>query len=309
MRRGLAELGGWEHRPEVVERIVAANPYQSLYEAAPWMPGSGQGKTLLLHAAFDRVLGRQPTYRPQWRGTCVGRGGARVCDLLEAMQAAAGQTRWVAQCVAAGVYGGARVEIGGNKLRGDGAVVAYAVDCVTKIGTLLCEQYEAGGKMWDLRAGADDDDLCVKWGQSGIPDELEPLAARHRIRSWCPVSTAEECRDAVANGYPLIFGTSVAHWRTQLPAERDAKGFLRIAGRTAHCWIVTGVIDPLGALVLDNKSWGDDWVTGPQGDYPIGEGRYLLSYEDFVRTIREGECYALSQYDGFPPQNLDYLLI
>lgn len=300
----LNELGGWEHRPDVIERVMGASTSfcGSLYDANPTMKDAGKGKVVLLFQAFKAAVGRDPTYRPQWIGSCVGRTGAMVGDILAAMQASAGLSVWPGCTVAASVYGPARVEIGrgehGQRIGGEGAVVAYGVEAACKFGLLQAKKYTTARKIYDLTGCHDDDDLCAAWGNSGMPDDLEPIAHALVYKFWASVDSYEEARDAIASGCPVWFGTSQSFWgRTK---QRDANGFLRAGGRTAHSWQANGTIDDgkIVGLVLDNRQWGDDWIAGPQGPYPIGEGRFLCSPEDFEALLRSGEAYAVSKYTG-----------
>lgn len=300
----LNELGGWEHHPDVIERVMGSSTVfrGSLYDANPAMRDAGKGKVVLLFQAFRAVLRKDPVYRAQWIGSCVGRTGAMVGDILAAMQAAAGLSVWPGNTLAASVYGPARVEIGrgehGYRIGGDGAVVAYGVEAACKFGLLQARKYTTPRKTYDFAGQFDDDDLCYEWGRSGMPDDLEPAAHTQLFGFWASVDSYEEARDAIASGCPVWFGTSQSFWgRTR---NRDANGFLRASGRTAHSWQANGTIDDgkIVGLVLDNRQWGDDWIGGPEGPYPIGEGRFLCSPDDFERLLQSGEAYAVSKYSG-----------
>ena len=307
----LSQLGGWENRPALAEKVCGASTSfrGNLYDANPTLKGGGKGKTVLLFQAFKAVpaLGKDPIYRAQTMGSCVGRTGAMVADDLAAMQSAAGESVWPGHTLAASVYGPARVEIGhdihGDRVGGDGAVVAYAVESVTKFGMLHAKKYAIGSNRWDFTGQGDDDALCAEWGRSGMPDALEPTARTRVFREWAVVQNYEEARDAVAGGCPVYFGTSQSFWgRTR---TRNANGYLRAIGKTAHSWHVAGCIDDgaIVALVLDNRNWGDDWCDGPEGPYPIGRGRFLCTPDDFNKLVDAGEAYAVSHYAGLdvPP--------
>jgi hypothetical protein len=304
----LTELGGWEYKPEVIDRVMAASTtvVNSIYDVNPELKGFGKGKVVLLASAFGKVLGKQPTYRKQWIGSCVGRTGGMIGDVQAAIKAAAGRIKWPGHTIAAATYGPARVEIGygihGNRIRGDGAVVAYAVESMTQFGSLQEGRYDVGGKLYDLTGRFDDDDLCAEWGRDGMPDALEPVARKFLFRKWAPCRSYEEARDGVAAGYSCWFGTNQGLWTRRLPATRDSSGFLEISGPTAHSWSVCGTIDDgkIVGLVEDNKQWADDWVAGPEGPYPIGAGRALVTPETFEAQIRNGEAYLVSEYEGFP---------
>ncbi|MGB9619092.1 MAG: hypothetical protein ACPL7K_01615, partial [Armatimonadota bacterium] len=133
--------------------------------------------------------------------------------------------QWVARISSEIVYAFARVEVGGRRIRGDGAVVANAVEAVRRLGVLPRGRYQAGGKEFVIPPD-DDDSLAARWGWEGVPDELEPLCQKHLVKVWAPVQNYEQARDAIAAGYVVWFGTSQAFWRS-LPARRDSKGYLR----------------------------------------------------------------------------------
>ncbi len=304
----LNELGGWELQPELSERICgASHSFQGkLYDANPALLGAGKGKVVLLFQAFRAVGelgGNSPRYRPQSTGSCVGRTGAMVCDELAALAVAAGTGVWPGLHLAACVYGFARVEVGrvihGQRIRGEGANVPYGVEALATKGILPAKAYRVGdNRVMDFTGRYDDDTLCDQWGDSGVPDALEPEARTKIIRHWAAVNSYEEARDAVAGGCPVYFGTSQSFWgRTK---TRDSQGILRRGGTTAHSWHCNGTIDDgeLVGLVLDNRNWGDDWCSGPEGPYPIGPGRFVCVPEDWERLLQAGEAFAVSDYAG-----------
>lgn len=304
----LHDLAGWmtddDRRRDRIAAVYGRSAFgvRSLYDANPNLRGYGKGKTVALFRAFDLIGHGLGPYVPQTRGTCVGRAGARCGDLIQARQTALGKGQWEARMSSEAVYGFARVEVGGGGGRGDGAVVAEAVEACCTFGLLPRRAYP----QYDL-TGPDDDDLAARWGSRGVPDDLEPEARKHVFRAWASIGDAEEARDALAAGFVLWLGTSKAYWRRGRAPMRDARGFLTIVGTTAHSWIVSGVADDGGrpAFCHDNRSWGDDWVEGPDGRelFPGGipAGCFISGAEDFEATIAAGECYAVSDLAGFDP--------
>ncbi|MEN6507148.1 MAG: hypothetical protein ABFD92_21645 [Planctomycetaceae bacterium] len=299
----LLDYGGWTYDPVSIGAVIEATADKLTTWGAP-TPGIGEGKTVCLYRAFSNTLGRQPTYPNQTSGTCVGRGGARTVDLLQAMQGA-----WTAFASSEAAFAFARIEVGllEHKQRppSDGAVVAWVVEAMRKFGSVLrCDPGVPA---------TDDDDLAQKWGndrKEGVPAALEALAKRRIVKAWTPISGYTQARDAIASGYVVIFGTSRAQWGRSLPAQRDKQGFLTTRGSTGHCWIATGVVDDRQrpGILLDNKSWGDDWVAGPKGvleDMPDGD--YLCEADEFDKIVSKGEAYAVSDMEGFEPKPLDYL--
>ena len=71
----LADLGGWFHDPEEVDRQLATMPRPLFAAAAPLLSGSGTGKTTLLYKAFKDVNnGAYIDYPAQTIGDCVSQG-------------------------------------------------------------------------------------------------------------------------------------------------------------------------------------------------------------------------------------------
>ena len=312
----LNNLGGWEYRPNTIARVVGAWDAKPFWEEYPELKDAHKGKVVMHHKPFHERHGINQAYRRQSIGNCVGRGITRAVDILQCWQ-----NGWQAYALSAGAYGGARYEIGYEKkgskssIRGDGAVVAWAVECATDMGVLLATKITLdNGKTYDFTGRHDDDSLDKDWGRNGIPNELEPIMERTKVQKWNVVRTGLEAMDAIASGMgPVVFGTSLAHW-TSLPAKRSEKGFLKLRGSTAHCWIATGSVDDgnVTGIVLDNRSWGNDWVTGPDGGYPLGPGRYLSDPDDFTKQLNRGEGYVLSAFAGggpAPPDVIDWITL
>lgn len=303
-------LGGWFDDPKIIEETYQA--VGDFYGNAPWSPGIGKGKILILWDAVKRLFGKPFSYRPQTRGTCVGRAGGRCGDLIQALEIVeAGRSAklWRGKISSEAVYALARVEIGQCRIYGDGAVVAYGVEAVRRYGFLPRGRYEIDGQTFVIPE-EDDDSLAASWGscRKGLPDPLEKIAANTKVQKYAVVRTYEEARDAIASGFPVWFGTSQAFWYG-LPARRDGNGFLAARGRTAHSWIACGIWDEKGAILLDNKSWGDDWVDGPKGLIDIPDGCYWATGEDFELAIKKGEAYAISTVGFAQPRKIDYLLL
>jgi len=298
----LLNLGGWHFEKNKFEKVCQDAGY--LVDVAPWIKDSGEGKTVVLWKAVKELTGNYFAYKPQTRGTCVGRAGGRSGDILKAIEYLRSNARCdeFKKVSSEAVYALARVEIGGGRIRGDGAVVSDAIEAVRRYGFIERGKHVINGQEFTIPP-EDDDSLAVAWGspRNGLPDPLEKIAAEHRVQQYAVIRNYEDARDAIANGFVVWFGTSVAFWWS-LPAKRDRNGFLRRKGRTAHSWIAVGVNDDnqKPGILLDNKSWGDDWVTGPKGQIDIPDGCYWCTPEDFNALVKAGEAFAISNA-GFAP--------
>jgi len=302
-------LGGWQLDKKTYDKIL--EECGTLHDQAPWLiMTEGQAKgNIVLWDAYRKLVGSYPKYVPQTRGTCVGRAGARIADVLQALACVRESAQWAGHFSSEAVYALARVEIGKCKIVGDGAVVAYGVLGVHKYGFLRRGTYQVNGTTITIPP-QDDDMLAVRWGscRSGLPDELEPIAGQLQARQYAPITSYAEARDAILSGLPVWFGTSQAFW-SGLPAKRDSKGFLYARGRTAHSWTAVGVRNDPPGILLDNMSWGPDWVTGPKGDIEIPDGCFWCTPEDFERVLRYGEAYAVSDISFSFVKQPKYLLL
>lgn len=231
---------------------------------------------------------------------CVSMGAAGAVDLLRCVQHVVGGTneQWIAECATEPIYAGSRVEIAGGQLGGgDGSNGIWAVQYLQKYGVLLRQKY---GNI-DLTTYSGQ--RARQWGmpRAGVPNELEPIAREHPVKTFTQVKTWEECRDAIANGYPITIASNQGFSST-----RDKDGFARASGNWAHEMHIIAAKDDSrpGGLILN--SWGTSWNGGPKGEYDIPDGSFWCDAEVLERNIlRAGDSWALSNFDGFPPQELN----
>lgn len=235
---------------------------------------------------------------------CVSQAFGLGADFLDTIQIAHGKGRWVAKSATEPIYAGGRVEIGQSRIVGDGMPGSWAARWVKKYGILLRRPYGkynfttySGSK---ARRWAHLCELCTPWG-GGVPDVLEPIAKKHPIKTTTLVTSWKQARDAIYNGYPVVVCSKVGFTK-----RRDKDGFATQRGIWYHSMLLAGSDDtgkrPGGLFI---NSWGTDWIKGPtRFDQPIGsfwaDAKVIddmLSYED---------SFALSNYVGYPKQNLDY---
>jgi hypothetical protein len=141
-----------------------------------------------------------------------------------------------------------------------------------------------------------------QWGNTGVPDELEPFAAEHKVNSTALVKNFSDAARAIQNGYPVAVA-SMAGFSLTL---RDG-GHLTPAGRWAHCMMYCALRwKPWPALLCVN-SWGDcyggdvDKNLPPQFQRSAGWIR-----AETVDAMCAGEdSFALSGFAGFPPRKLE----
>jgi hypothetical protein len=284
---------GWVNDPAAVARVLASLPQPRFGPAAPHLAGSGVGKTVLLSDAAKRVTGKHLPAQQQPRGTCVSRGWSRSVDYLQCVLIAQGQPFEYRSISHAAVYGMAR-EIGGMLSDQDGAVGAWAAKAVAQWGTVTNDDAH------DRDAG--DDDLAVEWGRAGCPSAVKELARKHLVRTVSQVTSAEQARDALGNGYPVACCSDQG-----FTMQRDDRGRCRPEGHWSHCMMWSGYRDDR-RLFLVEQSWGQNVPSGPLGDLDIPDNAFWIDWDVADRMLRQQDSFALSGYDGFPAQRLDWVL-
>lgn len=146
-----------------------------------------------------------------------------------------------------------------------------------------------------------------KYGRSNPPAEYLAEGAKHRIRTVTELSSFEQVRDFLANGYG-ISTCGGEGWSS----TRDENGFSPRRGSWAHAMAVIGADDRDvvkqkygGPLVLILNSWGN-WNSGgtrvidTQLDIPPGS--FWAKWSDASRR----DIYAYSSVNGWPPRKIDW---
>src|SRR5690606_31393411 len=191
----------------------------------------------------------------QRRGTCVGQGTARaVQDSWYHALSELGEVGRKAEVSVEAIYGGARVQIGGGRLSGDGAVGAWAAQYVHKYGAPARGIYGS----YDLTKPRED--LAVKWGArgNGVPSEVLEAGKRIKIRCF-RCMTADDIFDAAWAGCGLAFCGGYTY------GPKDRNGMSRMNAPANHC------TEMLGAFITTSgdrgvggqQSWGPGRPSGP----------------------------------------------
>ena len=247
---------------------------------------------------------------PNWKsgsqglGDCMSWSCAHAVDTLATVQAyILKMPEDVLYQVSSEVmYGFMRVEVFGRPdYGGDGAYGGAAAKAVMKFGTLHRKKYEFGqGYDFTTYSGS----RARTFGRTGVPDELEPLAREHLVKTATMVTDFETAAKFIMNGYPI----SNAHGSNPtLTGSRDRDGFGRGRGY-AHAMNYIGVRwGSRPGLLKTNTGWAQT-TSGPM--YPDNLPKSLLNCcwweeADLVNyTLRGQDSFAYSQYQGFKKQDL-----
>ena len=293
---GFVPLFGYEADPKGSEKFLASLKTPTLAEAGPAL-ASADKDTFLGHYLLK--------VNPHWQrgaqaiGSCVGWGWSLSVDVLASCDILLRGDResFGGRTIEAGTYGFSRVEARGQKSNngGDGSYGAAAAKAVTRFGTLHYGQ-SYDGKVFDKPSGT----LEKEWGRSGVPDELEPYAAQHKVAEVTLVQNFGDVAKAITNGYPVAVCSNLGFSMTL----RD--GWLKQMGSWAHCQMILGVRfgDRPGAFV--ENSWGDCYDGTVDAALPVQFQRSggWVDADVIDKMLKGDDSYAIAGYTGFEPTQL-----
>lgn len=227
-------------------------------------------------------------------GSCVAHGAALACDILAAIDTVkSGKAKPTSRVDPMSIYWGSRVEIGGNRLNGEGSVGVWAAEWLKKFGALPQKKFPSV----DL-SKYDPSLCCGRQSYKGVPDDLEPEARLHPVKTYAQVKSFDEAVYALAAGYPVTIASSQG-FRMSL----DSQGFGTASGTWNHQQCVVGYeLDQVPCLWIAN-SWGACYTGGPGG---WNKAVMKVRKATADRMLKEGDSWALSEFAGFPDKGLDF---
>lgn len=288
---------GWAG-PEALEGakpIVAAMPEFRI------VGQTGDNETAnvrLWDAAIAVTGGHLPNY-PQQVGDCVAFGAKNAVEYLQCIQIArgppVGPPATFRPIFPSYVYGTSRVQIGQGRLRGDGSLGVWAAKAVQQYGVLAsdfdrCPQYSGS--------------ISRDWGRNGPPQWALEEGRNWPVQTVAQVTTPEEVRDALCNGYPV---TIASNFGTRNFDRRDGRLVARGNGSWAHqmCLIAYDGSAPSGERYFYClNSWGANAHPQPLNGEP--PGGFWITWDQCRRIVRQGDSFAFSAFEGFPAQDLDF---
>ena len=297
------EIFGYTPDRKATEKFVAGLKYPTFTDGAKRLALDTSSPTLL----YKSLLAVAPWWKrgSQAIGSCVGWGFSLATDILSSTEIVVhGEPeQWPGRVLEAGTYAFSRCEARGVKNAGysDGSYGAAAAKALLNFGTLHYG-HDYKGKVFSRYSGT----LEKQWGATGVPDELEPFAKTHRIKTASLVKTFEEAALAISNGFPIgVCSNRGFDWD-----HRDKDGFCRPAGSAAHCMMFAGVrFDRPGLLCIN--SWGD-YVRNAGPRWPanmpdaVANASFWIDAKVVEKDMLSGEdSFAISGYDGFPARKLE----
>ena len=251
---------------------------------------------------MEKVTGVPVKPHKQQLGDCVGHAYSLAVDILNCVQIALKNKPYKWRQVASPefIYAGSR-EVGDNLDGPQGSNGVYASEFIKEYGILIRQMYLG---MYDLREY--DPAIAKEWGKDGLPSALKLLSKLHPVKTVAKITSYDQARDSIANGYPVAICSSQGFCKK---CGRDKEGFIHPVGRWMHAMLLAGIDDKSdrkGGLLLN--SWGAHWVSGPlQPGQPAGS--FWVEKETLDKMLAWGDSYSLSNYRGYRRQKLDFSII
>ena len=167
--------------------------------------------------------------------------------------------------------------------------------------------HEKGGIL--LRKDYGSVDLSVYNSKLGanhkIPKSIyHDEASKHQVKTISLISTVEEARDALANGYGISVCSGYG-----FSSRRDSNGIAKRSGGWSHAmaWIACDDTHERykETLFLVQNSWGK-WNSGPKV-HGQPDGSFWIREKDARGMLASKGSWVFSDVDGFPARDLpDY---
>lgn len=295
---------GYDPSPAGTSAFVSSLPRPTMAEAGGFL--SYQKRDVFLG---DLLLRFDPAFRRgrQPIGSCVGWGWSlsvqilAVCDIAVRGE----RFRYPGRILEAATYGFSRVEARGLDANygGDGSYGAAAAKAVMKHGVLI-----AGEEYLGRKYPSGDAKIEKAWGRDGVPDDLEPFAAQHRVREVTLVRTFDDVCKAVCNGYPVAI-CSTQGFKMEFSKDSEGLGgWLTPAGRWPHCQMIGGVFFGKRPGAVIPNSWADCY-TGPvderlPGAFQRSAGKVDADVIDRMLGGDNSDSFALAGFSGFAPSQI-----
>lgn len=310
---------GWVNRPDQVEAMLPLLRIPEIKGAAPTSKGTEE---VFLYKPFREVVKADPPKGPQKIGDCVSWGWGNLCNYLQALQiyqelktksllvlpaqadcteaefnalqsqiaAIKGQYQ---ETATESIYALSRVEIGGQKgSYDDGSTGIWASRAVVEKGTLSRPFLDSKGL-----GGKYDPNRAKDWGAKGLPDNLEPDAIKHPVKTTTIIRSFEDAVTQIQNGYPVAVCSNRGFTTT-----RDSDGFCKASGVWNHCMLFVANRFGNRPGLCCSQSWGPMMPNGPTAlDQPDNTFWVDASVVDYM--LKQADSYTGSNFTEYVDQD------
>lgn len=263
-------------------------------DLAPHLKGSGAKKLSMPFRSVERFAPGAFDQEAQEGPDCTSHAARSAADTPRAVEIdIKGQPEeWVARGATEHIYAY-------RGFNGPGMSPGRATTMLLKYGHLVRRKYPfADLSKYTFSIGHE-------LGRSGPTREMLEECGKHKFRYQARITSVEQARDAIANGYGVFGGSQYGS-----DGVRDKRGVWSFNDSWNHS-LFWGLADETGDDLFFGpmQTWGPHWgAKGPMpwfGEIPKGSG--LMPSRDAEWCIKNGEFYAIGDFDGFPARDLpDY---
>jgi hypothetical protein len=248
--------------------------------------GTGKGTLSLPYKAIQHFFPLFGEDERQTTGDCVSHAARNAIDITRCYEILykGDKEVFVARGATEPIYG----------CRGHGGQGMYcsqAARFVSLTGGFLARQKYDKIDLSVYNAG-----LGTAWGSKGIPKSILENCNKHKIKTATAVTSVEQARDLLANGYALSVCSDLG-----FSSVRDKYGIAEVQGSWAHAmaWIACDdTYERLNeTLFLVQNSWGK-WNSGPKF-HNQPEGSFWIRQSVAEKMLAAGAAFAYSNFDGF----------
>lgn len=261
--------------------------------------GDNEPKNVRLWEYSQSVNGGKhfPNYAQQV-GDCVSFGMKNAVEYLQAVQIVRdGFHANYRGVYPPYIYGVSRVQIGGGRLgSSDGSLGVWAAKAVSQYGILAVDADQVPSYSGRI---------AREWGRRGPPEWALSSGKEQLVKTVAQIKSATDGRDSICNGYPFTIASNFGSTDIR---QRDGRMVARWNSSWAHQMCVIaydGSGDTNYFYVLN--SWGERAHPQPVDGEP--PGGFWVTERDLDRIVRQGDSWAISAFEGFPAQDLDFRIM
>lgn len=289
---------GWIEDKDAVAQVVAGLAVKSFGTTEAGLVAEDQlPDHVYTWQHWPKVTGGEIPNKNQGSvGDCTGFGTATAIETTMVGAIANGKPERFKRVCEEALYAGARVQIGHNQIRGDGAVGAWVARYVQQWGITPREPVAGIDLTLYSEARARD------WGRTGAPGGVLIDAKEHPVRDITQVLNWGEAKRALASHYGVAVCSNQGFTMT-----RDSSGVCRPSGQWAHCMALIGYhVEGGREYGFIMNSWGPTAFSGPTGWGNAPAGGFWAESGVIDRMLKQNDSWTFSDVKGFPRKVIDW---
>lgn len=260
------------------------------YEQVVASSAASDARNIDLTKYLEKCHGKDWELSQATCGSCVSFGYAIAVDILEAIDHVENGAELPPRTAPEPIYFSSRVDIGGNRLSGQGSVGAWAAEAVKRIGVVPAGKYEG----IDLTT-YDASRCCSRLSHQPLSDVLKNVAKKHTVKTYAKITTWDGLVTAITSGYPVPVCSNQG-----FSQQRDSNSISEARGSWGHCMCICGLNKDLDCALIVN-SWGKFFHNGS-----LNQGAFYARRPVVERMLRQDDTFAISDIEGWPRKKLDF---